>query len=325
MSAAGTDINKAAPLFIGCIISWFLSGSLMVQTYDYFCDDHLEGDMIGIKLAVGLAFILDMARSMSVTSAGWERLVSGWGDPTSFSRISIFAAMTVPLTGLESCVVQTFFAWRIWNLRRGSKVGRFVPCIISSVRGLHGFLFFVLRVCVQVALVQFAAAVVHGICCYQSDNFNIGKEWLKLSTEIWLSGSFLCDCIIVMTMIILLVQAKLESSFVLTRRLIDRLIIVTLETGAITVVVILVQLGIYIKYPEDALQHVAVMYILGGLYANVLLAVLNGRKRARRLVALTHHSLSLHFAEHIPSRFSSATLQEALMSDTIMRSSQVSV
>lgn len=308
MSAAGTDINKAAPLFIGCIISWFLSGSLMVQTYDYFCDDHLEGDMIGIKLAVGLAFILDMARSMSVTSAGWERLVSGWGDPTSFSRISIFAAMTVPLTGLESCVVQTFFAWRIWNLRRGSKVGRFVPCIISSV-----------------ALVQFAAAVVHGICCYQSDNFNIGKEWLKLSTEIWLSGSFLCDCIIVMTMIILLVQAKLESSFVLTRRLIDRLIIVTLETGAITVVVILVQLGIYIKYPEDALQHVAVMYILGGLYANVLLAVLNGRKRARRLVALTHHSLSLHFAEHIPSRFSSATLQEALMSDTIMRSSQVSV
>lgn len=171
MSAAGTDINKAAPLFIGCIISWFLSGSLMVQTYDYFCDDHLEGDMIGIKLAVGLAFILDMARSMSVTSAGWERLVSGWGDPTSFSRISIFAAMTVPLTGLESCVVQTFFAWRIWNLRRGSKVGRFVPCIISSV-----------------ALVQFAAAVVHGICCYQSDNFNIGKEWLKLSTEIWLSG-----------------------------------------------------------------------------------------------------------------------------------------
>ena len=55
-----------------------------------------------------------------------------------------------------------------------------------------------------------------------------------------------------------LVKAKLESSFVLTRRLIDRLIIVTLETGAITVVVILVQLGIYIKYPEDALQHVAV-------------------------------------------------------------------
>ena len=76
---------------------------------------------------VGLAFILDMARSMSVTSAGWERLVSGWGDPTSFSRISIFAAMTVPLTGLgksfrskfktlakpsiESCIVQMFFAW----------------------------------------------------------------------------------------------------------------------------------------------------------------------------------------------------------------------
>ena len=60
-------------------------------------------------------------------------------------------------------------------------------------------------------------------------------------------------------------------------------------------------------------------------YANVLLAVLNGRKRARRLVALTHHSLSLHFAEHIPSRFSSTTLQEALMGDPIMRSSQVSV
>ncbi|KIK02649.1 hypothetical protein K443DRAFT_677383 [Laccaria amethystina LaAM-08-1] len=308
MPAAGTDAYKAAPLFIGCIISWFLSGSLMVQTYDYFCDDHLEGDLLGIKFAVVLAFILDIARSTSVASAGWERLVTGWGDPTSFSRISIFSAMTVPLTGFESCIVQTFFAWRIWSLRRGSKVGRFIPCIISSV-----------------AFIQFAAAVVHGICCYQYDNLNMGKDGLKLSTEIWLSGSFLCDCIIVMTMIILLVQAKLDSSFVLTRRLIDRLIIVTLETGAITVFVIPIQLGMYIKYPDDALQHVAVMYILGGLYANVLLAVLNGRKRARRLVAPTHHSLSLHFADQFPSRFSSATLQEALMGDPITRSSQASV
>jgi hypothetical protein len=32
------------------------------------------------------------------------------------------------------------------------------------VRGLHDFLFSVLRVCVQVAFIQFAAAVVHGIC-----------------------------------------------------------------------------------------------------------------------------------------------------------------
>ena len=71
------------------------------------------------------------------------------------------------LGGYDSLIVSPFYLIplrRIWNLRRGSNVGRFIPCIISSVRGLRDFLFFVLRVCVQVALVQFAAAVVHGIC-----------------------------------------------------------------------------------------------------------------------------------------------------------------
>ena len=55
-----------------------------------------------------------------------------------------------------------------------------------------------------------------------------------------------------------LVQAKLETSFKSTQRLLDRLILVTLETGAITLIVTLVQLIFYVKFPTNGRQQVSV-------------------------------------------------------------------
>lgn len=268
----------------------------MVQTYDYFYTDALADDMIYIKAVVWFAFVVDQVRSMAVTASAWQSLVVAWGKPSDFIGTVIFPLMTVPLTGLESCVVQIFFSWRIWTLRKDSKVCRLIAVLISLV-----------------ALLQLSAAIVRGVVCAQPPSTARRSYNMEITAKLWLAGTFICDFIIVATMTYLLFKAKLESSFNATRRVVDRLIIVTLETGAVTLAATLVQLIFYFRYPPNSLQQVGVMYILGGLYSNVLLSVLNGRKRARRQLAETSHNFSLHFTDQsLPAPRSSSSYQEGI-------------
>ncbi|EDR07493.1 uncharacterized protein LACBIDRAFT_298404 [Laccaria bicolor S238N-H82] len=157
---------------------------------------------------------------------------------------------------------------------------------------------------------QLAAAIARGVACAQSK-----PRTLNLSAELWLWGTLICDSIIVATMIFLLVQAKLESSFKSTKRLMDRLIIVTLETGAVTLITTLVQLIFYLRSPPSSLQQLGIMYILGGLYSNVLLSVLNGRKRARRRLAEPSQTFSLNFAQQRTTAPLSSVSEEASSSE----------
>ncbi|KIK02584.1 hypothetical protein K443DRAFT_96641, partial [Laccaria amethystina LaAM-08-1] len=215
--------------FIGCAFTWFLSGSLLVQTYDYFGAYHIQGDSLFIK---------------SVDTI----------DVCHFYRLE----GPCDWMGRVNCFLGLF----------GIFSHEYPP---HGVRIMHSTSF--LRL---LALMQFVASILRGVL-------------------VWLSGTFVCDFFIVATMTTMLVQAKLESSLKSTQRLLDRLILITLETGAVTLIVTLVQLIFYVKFPTNGRQQVSVMYELGGLYSNALLAVLNGRKRARNRLA--EPTISIHFTQ----------------------------
>ncbi|KIJ97150.1 hypothetical protein K443DRAFT_133905 [Laccaria amethystina LaAM-08-1] len=283
---------------IGTIITWFLSGSLLVQCYDFFYTNHLDGDLKFIKVAVWVCLAVDQVRSMTVTSGAWQSLVVAWGNPTIFIGTSAFPFLTVPITGIESCIVQIFFAWRIWTLKREFKIYRIISSIICLV-----------------AFMQLAGAIARGIACAQSERLSTQHNALDLSAEVWLWGTLICDSIIVATMTFLLVQAKLESSFKSTKRIIDRLIIVTLETAAVTLITTLVQLIFYLRAPPSSISQLWIMYILGGLYANVLLSVLNGRKRTRRRLTEPSQTFSLNFAQQSATAPLSSISEEAPSSE----------
>ncbi|EDQ99745.1 uncharacterized protein LACBIDRAFT_315289 [Laccaria bicolor S238N-H82] len=135
-----------------------------------------------------------------------------------------------------------------------------------------------------------------------------------ISAELWLWGTLICDFIIVATMTFL---AKLESSFKPTKCIIDRLIIVTLETSAVTLIATLVQLILYLRSPADSLNRVGIIYILGGLYSNVLLTVLNSRKRAR--LVETSQTISLKFSQQSTTPPPSSTFEEAPSSEVAIK------
>ncbi|KAF8879589.1 hypothetical protein BD779DRAFT_1474237 [Infundibulicybe gibba] len=97
------------------------------------------------------------------------------------------------------------------------------------------------------------------------------REFYVAATT-WLGASLVCDFTIAVTMLYLLIRAKLQSSLRSTETLVNRLIVSTIETGTATAAVTCLELVFYLKFPDTAL------YLMQ--YSNVFLATLNGRRNA---------------------------------------------
>ncbi|KAJ8087667.1 hypothetical protein PM082_006502 [Marasmius tenuissimus] len=92
--------------------------------------------------------------------------------------------------------------------------------------------------------------------------------------HIWLAGSAICDILITLSMTYVL--SKANSTYKETRDLIRRLIILTMETGALTALATTVDIIILLGFPKQTV-HVTFTLTLAKLYSNSLLVVLNTR------------------------------------------------
>ncbi|KAJ7457160.1 hypothetical protein B0H11DRAFT_2199919 [Mycena galericulata] len=103
---------------------------------------------------------------------------------------------------------------------------------------------------------------------------------LPIRGSTWIAGNFVCDTLITISMVIILVQAQRNSRFKNTETVLNRLIINTIETGAITAGLALIQLVLFLSFPS-AYYDIALEFVSGRMYSNVLIATLNGRQRSR--------------------------------------------
>ncbi|KII85301.1 hypothetical protein PLICRDRAFT_338708 [Plicaturopsis crispa FD-325 SS-3] len=155
---------------------------------------------------------------------------------------------------MVSCTVQCFFARRIWILKCTWIMRRIVVCIVA------------------LAVAQCAGAIIFTALRIDS---NMPPIFLRqmVAPIIWLAGSFLCDLLIVGSMLHLLSEARSQTSIKSTESIITKLIILTLQTGFITALVAGIQLTIYLLRNGHAMlpnqYDYASMFMLGKLYSNV--------------------------------------------------------
>jgi len=265
MAPADSPLSSAAhlfagPAFVASVLNWGLFGMLCLQIYSFSIS--FPNERRWIKLFVYTLLVLELSQTVFSTIWAWDVLVGGWGDPTALQHIS-WSSITIPVTeGLVSIIVQTFFAWRIFMLRRKSWVFGCVGVLI-----------------ILVAFMQGLSAIVNGIRFAFSLSVT-ALEGYRIGVSIWLSGSLVCDFLIAASMVTILLQAKVNSAFRQTDTLITKLIVHTVETGVITVVTAIVDLSLYLKFPNNYL-HIVPALILGKMYSNIALANLNGRTRHR--------------------------------------------
>ncbi|KAJ7623849.1 hypothetical protein DFH06DRAFT_1305270 [Mycena polygramma] len=246
------------PILIGTQFNWGLLGLLTIQVYHFYI--RFPKERLAIKAFVYWLFFLDLAQTAFTSHFAFGLLVTSWGDPAVFAKLP-WSQCTVPImAGLVSAQVQVFFAWRIYVL--GGERSRFVLGICVLV--------------IALALLQSLPSIISGIK-YANTSSKLGEiPALILSVKIWLFGSAVCDVIITATMIFLLNQYRKMTSWKKTDSILTKLIFHTVQTGAVTSIAAIVEVVLFLVYPQF-FYHEVPGFILGKMYSNAVLATLNAR------------------------------------------------
>ncbi|KAJ7160988.1 hypothetical protein C8R46DRAFT_1106171 [Mycena filopes] len=246
------------PLLIGLILDWMLQGTLIVQLYLYYSAQ--RKDPIFLKAIVYGVFILDVIQTVFATAETWDMLVLNWGNPDIVAHPFWAGGVLPMMSGLISLCVQSFFAWRIYTLK--------------STRFILGISVFI----VSISLVQCVASIIES-AQFVADTTNLARIYPK--HYIWLSGTLAADLMVTLSMVVVLWGVKTSSShFESTDRMIMRLIVLSIEVGALTTIVAGAELAISKLFPQYFLYEVPA-FILGKLSNNSLLVSLNARAYIR--------------------------------------------
>ncbi|KAJ6460012.1 hypothetical protein C8R45DRAFT_1030264 [Mycena sanguinolenta] len=250
----GVDIAKlTGPLVLGYMWSYMLYGVLVVQTYLY--TEMFPNDRRGLKVLVWTMFFFETLFTVLMTVAAWEMFGSGWGDPSVILQFNWSWGILPLLSGVHSGMAQGFYIWRIWHLTR--KLWVPAPIAIGVLIQLTGLYWFAIK-------------------------FNIA-HWrisslppLATAVTMWLVGSAACDVLITLTLTGILWRRKRETKFAETSGILNRLIRISVETGALTSVTAILEIILWLTF-EQFYYHFIPFLILGKLYSNVLMATLNCR------------------------------------------------
>ncbi|EEB95000.1 hypothetical protein MPER_06097, partial [Moniliophthora perniciosa FA553] len=145
---------------------------------------------------------------------------------------------SVPImTGIVSCAVQLFFAWRIWAI--SSSI--YIPVMI-------GVLFFL----------QCAGSLWAGAHSKEIGIWSQLQEQNQAPTILWLGGTTACDVIITVTMLYCLSTSR--NGFRATNAILVKFIRLTIETGLITSTFAILDLTFFLVF-QHANYHLGTRHM----------------------------------------------------------------
>ncbi|KAF8643220.1 hypothetical protein AX16_009154 [Volvariella volvacea WC 439] len=286
--------DLAGPVLIGYLLNWGLYGSLAIQVYLYYVAFPRDGPIP--KALVSGLFAIETAQSIMVIHDAFGSYAKGFGDLGALNDVQL-NWLSVPIfSGIVSCSVQLFFAYRIKVLSQSILIGAAVSVI---------------------ALLQGSAAIAAGVQAFQVGNFSELQSVAFVSTSIWLVGSAVCDVIIAILMIYFL--SKRNTGFKKTQMLVTKLIKLTVETGAITATIATLDVILFLVFQEKN-YHTVPALTLAKLYSNTALAVLNSRIQIRGGRDDTGSSQDLHQTVPTSTIAPVVNVQKNVWSDNISMS-----
>ncbi|KAJ6513703.1 hypothetical protein C8R47DRAFT_1313819 [Mycena vitilis] len=255
MSAIPPDIAMiTGPTMVGICLNWGFMGVLAVQLYYY--TENFQDDRRLIKLIVyGLA-LLDIAQTVMVTADAFHWFVFGFGKMAQLDETFLNSWDVPVLDAVISLVVQAFYCWRIYLLRKTI----IIPVIILLI-----------------SLTQCAAGIVTGVQAHQLGYLSL------ISTEVvpqtmWLVGGALADVAIAAVLSwTLLSQRHTGAGSSQTHSMVSKIIRLVIETNALTASVAVLALILFLGVPQHSTLVVPPTAIIGKLYTNCLIALFNNR------------------------------------------------
>ncbi|KAK0444986.1 uncharacterized protein EV420DRAFT_1277169 [Desarmillaria tabescens] len=243
---------------IGTFLNLALYGVLCDQVYIYYIS--FPKDRLVTKSIVYVLWLVETVQTVINISDIFDIFCYDFGNLSELDDVHLTWFNVPILSGFVGCVCQLFYAWRMYKF---SKKTRWISLTLSMI-----------------AFIQFAGAIGCGITAESHDHYSDLQTDLtiKVATMIWLGGSVLCDAAIAICMTYLLSQA--HTGLKSTRVLISRLIRLTIETGTATATLAVIDIALFLAYPNNN-YHTVPAICLVKVYSNTILAVCNSRMTTR--------------------------------------------
>ncbi|KAJ7664422.1 hypothetical protein DFH06DRAFT_1323969 [Mycena polygramma] len=256
------------PTMLGICFNWGFMGLLVVQLYFYH--SHFSDNKIIKALVYGL-FTLDILQTVLVTADAFHWFVFGFGNVDQLDDTFLNSWDVPLLDAVVALIVQAFYCWRIYVLRK-SLVYPVTITLVSAIQQAN------------VNPRQYPAELVV-IKAHELGKLSmIGSTKAKVAFQtIWLAGGAVADVAIATVLSWTLLRAR-SKTFAKSHTVINRVVQLTVETNALTAGVAVIAVVVYLSVPAHTTLVVPPTAIIGKLYTNCLIAVLNNRFNTRNQV-----------------------------------------
>ncbi|KAJ7429391.1 hypothetical protein B0H11DRAFT_2145552 [Mycena galericulata] len=250
---AGVDL-LFGPMLIGVLLNMILYGIVFIQMFAYF--ERYPNDSTWIRCLMRYLFLVATANVFIESGILYQPLIMQYGEQASILVSPKLLPGDSILIAIVSAPIQLFTAWRI-SVITGSFI---VPTLIGLL-----------------SLTSFVGGILVSIMVFLNPNF---RDFDTFSTEVslWLVSSAVCDVSIAIAMSYSLWRRK--TGFSQVDGQINRIVRLTVETGAVTAVAALVDVLLFQLFPTTSLNFI-VDYPLSNPYTCSILAMLNSHERIK--------------------------------------------
>ncbi|KAM5546212.1 hypothetical protein V8D89_000338 [Ganoderma adspersum] len=267
-------------IIIGLIMSSILYGITVLQTYIYYREN--PKDLVRVKVLVsvfhtlpkppfsptrdvnvkvGVVFFLDTVASASITAGAFIFFVNDFGRQATLVNTPPSLALETGANALIATLTQFFFAYRLYIVSRKNKVLVTVIIVLAIL---------------SLGPAAWTAAFFLGA----SSLFNLGLPKVRAIASLATGLPAICDILIAYGLCYYLHTSR--SGFKKSDTVIDRLMLYTIECGALTAVCQTCIMVTFAALPGRII-FIPFQLVVGKLYCNALLASLNVRWRIREL------------------------------------------
>ncbi|KAJ6594661.1 hypothetical protein B0H19DRAFT_1247318 [Mycena capillaripes] len=242
------------PLLIGVVLNMMLYGVMATQMITYY--QHYTNDSAWIRYLMLYLFLVETAEVIIELGIIYEPLIIQYGKEAAIAISPRMLPGDSVLIAIVSAPIQLFTAWRI-SVVTGSLI---LPGIISAL-----------------SIISFGFGItVSAVVSMNPEYQNFGK--FKTEIILWLVLSAVCDIVIAVGMTHALYIRK--TGFSRVDGQVNRIIRLTVETGALTAVTALADVTLFLVFPHTNLNF-ALDFPLSNLYTCSMLAMLNSRDRQK--------------------------------------------
>ncbi|EKM78273.1 hypothetical protein AGABI1DRAFT_129392 [Agaricus bisporus var. burnettii JB137-S8] len=239
---------RAGPQYVGIMCNAYLYGMLVLQFYNYHT--RFRNDYPILRAIVHVQFLLETAQTIMSVADGFHWFVDGYGVGDQLSEFFLAAIDTPILCTLIAVISQGAYCWRIYRL--------------SGWRVITSLI-------VVVILGQIAGGLGVGILMQQIGLITKWNHKVEAFMIVWTICTTVADVAIAVVMTWLLVSNSSYMNMLIINN--------NAYQATVSIVQLLTTLIGPIKPPRTTM-FLAPGYILGKLYSNSFLMMMNNRRFA---------------------------------------------